>query len=86
MEINWITMIGLVAATFTTIAFVPQAIKTIRTRNTRDLSLAMYIILSTGVIMWLIYGIFINDLPVILANAITSVFIISILILKIKYK
>ncbi len=86
MELNWITMIGLVAATFTTIAFVPQAIKTIRTRNTRDLSLAMYIILSTGVIMWLIYGIFINDLPVILANAITSVFIISILILKIKYK
>jgi len=86
MELSWITMIGLVAATFTTIAFVPQAIKTIRTRNTRDLSLAMYIILSTGVIMWLIYGIFINDLPVILANAITSVFIISILILKIKYK
>ncbi len=86
MEINWITLIGLVAATFTTIAFVPQAIKTIRTRNTRDLSLAMYIILSTGVILWLIYGIFINDLPVILANAITSVFIISILILKIKYK
>jgi len=86
MEISWITIVGLVAATLTTISFIPQALKTIKTRNTRDLSLSMYIILALGVSMWLIYGLIINDLPVILANAVTSVFIFTILFLKIRYK
>lgn len=86
MEINWITMLGLFAATLTTIGFIPQAIKTIRTKNTRDISLGMYVLLTVGVFSWLAYGIFIQDLPVILANAITSVFIVTILILKITYK
>lgn len=79
-------MLGLFAAVLTTVGFIPQAVKIIRTRHTRDLSLGMYILLMIGVLSWLSYGILIKDLPVIAANGVTSVFIISILILKIRYK
>ena len=81
-----ITLLGLVAATLTTASFLPQAIKTIKTRHTKDLSLGMYVLLTTGASLWLIYGILIKDLPIILANGITLIFIITILILIIKYK
>lgn len=83
---NNITIIGLFAAVFTTSAFLPQALKTIRTKNTKDLSLSMYIVFSTGVFLWLIYGLLIKDIPVIIANAITFVFAVTILGFKIKYK
>lgn len=83
---NFITILGLVAATCTTIAFLPQAIKAIRTRHTKDLSLRMYALLTTGIVLWLIYGVFKNDLPIILANGVTLVFAATILFLKIKYK
>ncbi len=78
--------IGFTAAILTTLSFLPQAIKTIKTRNTKDLSLTMYSIFSIGVMLWFIYGIFINDLPVIIANAVTLVFALVILLYKIKYK
>ncbi len=81
-----ITLLGLLAAVFTTSSFIPQAIKTIRTKNTKDLSLTMYAVFSTGVLLWLIYGLFINDVPVIIANAITMVFALIILSYKIRYK
>ncbi len=83
---NLITVLGLVAATCTTISFLPQAVKTIRTKHTKDLSLEMYSILTFGIFLWLLYGIFIGDLPIILANGITLVFCITILFLIIKYK
>ncbi len=83
---NFITILGLVAATCTTISFIPQAVKAIRTRHTKDLSLGMYALLTTGIILWLIYGVFKNDLPIILANGVTLVFAATILFLKIKYK
>ncbi|MEF8874854.1 MAG: SemiSWEET transporter, partial [Candidatus Thermoplasmatota archaeon] len=67
------------AATCTTISFLPQAIKVIRTRDTRSLSLPMYIILTTGVLLWLTYGILVNDIPVIAANTVTSIFSVIIL-------
>lgn len=84
MESN--TILGLLAATCTTIAFLPQAIRTIKTRQTKDLSLGMYSILTTGVFLWLFYGILVGDLPLILANAITFIFAFIILIFKLKYK
>ena len=84
MEIN--TILGLIAAICTTIAFLPQAIKTIKTKQTKDLSLGMYLVLTTGVLLWIIYGILIGDLPIILANSITFIFTATILILIIKYK
>lgn len=80
------TYIGLAAAMLTTFAFLPQAIKIIRTRHTKDISLVMYIIFTTGIALWLIYGLFIKDLPIIVANIITLVLSISILIMKIRYK
>jgi len=81
-----ITLIGLAAATLTTSSFIPQAIKTIRTRNTKGLSLTMYVVFSTGVLIWLVYGIAIHDFPVTIANAITLIFALIILIYKLKYK
>lgn len=79
-------IIGLMAAACTTISFLPQAIKVIRTRNTKDLSLPMYVILTTGVFLWLVYGIFIVDWPIIVANSITIIFCLIILGMKLKYK
>lgn len=80
-----ITVIGLIAATLTTISFLPQAIKTARTKETKDLSLGMYISFTTGVFLWLVYGLFIKDAPLIVANVITLVLAAYILILKIKH-
>jgi len=52
-----ITVIGLVAAAFTTFAYVPQAVQTIKTKNTKSLSLLMYVIMTIGIVLWLSYGI-----------------------------
>jgi MtN3 and saliva related transmembrane protein len=78
--------IGFIAATMTTISFLPQVIKTWKMKDTRDISLLMFIILATGIFLWIIYGFIIQDLPVILANSITFVFVIMILFFKLKYK
>lgn len=80
------TVIGLIAASCTTAAFLPQAIRIIRTKHTKDISLAMYLIFSTGVFCWLIYGVLMRDIPIIAANLITFIFSFTILVLKIRYK
>ncbi len=85
MDINYIAIIGLIAGTCTTISFLPQVIKTFKTKETKDISMSMYIVLATGILLWMIYGILIKDLPVILANSISFVLAIIVLILKIKY-
>lgn len=74
--------LGYIAATFTTISFLPQAIMTIRTRDTEGLSLSMYSIFTLGVFFWLIYGIKINNNAIIIANAIT--FLLAAAILSVK--
>jgi len=83
---DFFTLIGLAAAACTTISFLPQAIKVIKTRDTKSLSLTMYIILTTGVLLWLIYGLLVRDIPVIAANTITSVFSSIILVSIIFYR
>ncbi|HAM98803.1 MAG TPA: hypothetical protein DCQ26_09360 [Marinilabiliales bacterium] len=80
------SFIGFLAAILTTSAFIPQAYKTIRTRNTKGLSLFMYLIFSVGVALWLVYGISIGDYPVMVANAVTLVFALVILAFKLRYK
>lgn len=80
------TIIGLVAATCTTISFLPQAMQVIKTKHTKDLSLAMYLIFTIGIFLWLVYGIMILDLPLIIANAITLILASTILVMKLKYK
>ncbi len=84
MELS--TALGFIAATLTTIAFLPQAIRIIRTRHTRDISLAMYVTFTTGIFFWLVYGLLTDDLPIVAANTITFIFSFTILLLKIKYK
>ncbi|MEZ5009541.1 MAG: SemiSWEET transporter [Chitinophagales bacterium] len=80
------TIIGLIAATCTTISFLPQVIQVMKTKHTKDLSLAMYLIFTIGIALWFIYGLMIKDLPIIIANAITLILAAIILGMKLKYK
>ena len=76
-------IIGYIAATLTTVSFLPQAVLTIRTRDTQSLSLSMYSLFTAGVLFWLIYGLSISDKAIILANSITFALAFSILAFKI---
>jgi MtN3 and saliva related transmembrane protein len=83
---NWITIMGFVAASLTTCAFLPQVIKTWRMKETRNISLWMYLIFTIGVSLWLGYGILIGDYPIAIANGATLILALIILIAKIRYK
>lgn len=74
--------VGLAAAVLTTGSFVPQAIRVLKTRDTRAISLAMYAMFTSGSLLWFIYGICIRSTSVIAANAITFLLALTILILK----
>ena len=78
--------IGYFAAFCTTVAFIPQAYKVWKTKSTKDISLSMFIIFTTGVLSWLIYGITIANFPIILANSITLTLSIFILVYKILFR
>ena len=75
-------MIGYLAATLTTASFLPQAILTIKTRDTESLSLGMYSAFTLGVLLWLIYGLYLSDKAIIFANAVT--FLLAAFILSFK--
>lgn len=83
MSMEWL---GTVAAVLTTVAFVPQAAKTIRTRDTRGISLGMYAMFTTGVAFWFGYGLVLHSWPMIVSNAIAFVLAMTILILKLRHK
>jgi MtN3 and saliva related transmembrane protein len=83
---DWVKIVGYLAAAATTIAFLPQAFHTIKTKNTKGISLGMYLVFTFGVIMWLLYGIFRKDVPIISANTVTLILTIIILVYKLKYK
>jgi len=85
MSLDWTTLIGLVAATCTTCSFLPQVIKILRTKRTKDVSLLMYTILTTGLFLWLIYGFILKDLPLILANTVSFTLSMCVLVLKIRH-
>lgn len=76
--------IGFAAAALTTVAFVPQALKALKSRDTHSLSLGMYVIFTCGVILWGVYGYLRRDWAMILANTITGVLALAILIAKIR--
>ncbi len=78
-------MIGVSAGTLTTIAFLPQVVRAWRTRSTRDVSLNMYLVLVTGVALWLAYGLLRSDLPLILANSVTLLLAGTVLALKLRH-
>lgn len=79
-------LLGLVAGTFTTIAFIPQVVKSWRTRSTEDVSFGMFGLFSTGVALWLWYGVWIGSWPIVLANIFTLALSLAILYLKVRYK
>jgi MtN3 and saliva related transmembrane protein len=78
--------VGTLAATLTTIAFLPQAVLIWRTRATHSVSLGMYSIFTTGVVLWLIYGVMLQAWPIIVANAITLALAAFILWMKLRHK
>lgn len=84
--ISLVTVLGLLAGALTTISFVPQVIKTWKTKSAKDLSLGMYSIFCTGVALWLIYGIMMEDIPIIIANAVTLLLAMMILYFKFAYE
>ncbi len=83
---NSITWIGLLAGTLTTISFFPQMLKTWKTRSTKDISLEMFLLFCSGLLLWIIYGLFLRDIPVIMTNVATFILAFPILVLKLKYK
>ena len=82
---NPITLLGLAAAFCTMVSFLPQAIKTIRTRDTSGISLSMYGLFTFGTLLWLLFGLFTSNIPVTAANGVTLIFALIILVYKIKY-
>ena len=86
MEKIHIGIIGMIAGACTTVAFVPQIIKILRTKHVRDISLMMYTVLTTGILLWLIYGIFLEEIPIILANAVAFILCLSVIIMKLAYR
>jgi len=80
-----ITIIGLVAATFTTFSFIPQALKILKKKETKDLSLLMCLSLETGIFLWFVYGLLIGNIPIVVANGVTLIFTTLVLVLKLKF-
>jgi len=77
---------GYVAATLTTVAFIPQAVKTLKSRDTRSISLGMYIVFTVGVGFWLMYGLYLHSLPMIVSNVITLALAAAILAMKLRWR
>ncbi|SEH30614.1 SemiSWEET transporter [Magnetospirillum fulvum] len=78
-----IDLLGLVAGAMTTVSFVPQAVKTLRTRQTRDISLSMWLLFCCGVGVWIVYGLLVPAWPVVAANIPTLILAGVILAVKI---
>ena len=81
-----LTILGLIAGALTTVAFLPQVIKTWKSKSAKDFSFGMLITFSMGLLLWLIYGICKQELPIILANLVTLCLNVTIIILKMKFE
>lgn len=78
-------ILGIMAGILCTFSFIPQVVKIFRTKNARDISLLTFSVFSLGVILWLIYGIAIKEWPIIIANAVSLILILAIVVMKVKY-
>lgn len=81
-----IILVGYIAGILTTISFVPQVARAWKLKETRDLSLAMLLLFSAGVLLWTLYGFWVSSIPIIAANTVTFILILVLLWLKIRYK
>jgi MtN3 and saliva related transmembrane protein len=86
MMMNGIQILGLMAGCLTTAAFLPQVVKTWKSRSAKDLSLGMFSLFCLGVAMWLAYGLAVKDLPVIAANLVTLLLASTLLFFKLRFK
>jgi MtN3 and saliva related transmembrane protein len=77
--------IGLVGAALTTFSFLPQTVKAIKTKHTKDLSMPMLVMLISGIACWVTYGLLIKDIPLIIANSISLVLMITLFFIKRKF-
>lgn len=84
MMIEPITLLGYLAALCTTLSFVPQVIHTLRTQDTSAISLGMYSLFVFGICLWLVYGVYLGEKPIIIANIVTIGLASCILGLKIR--
>ena len=80
-----VDLIGSLASTLTTIAFVPQVWRIWKTRSARDLSLTMYLIFTSGVVLWLIYGLMLGAMPIIVGNVVTLLLAGTVVAMKLKF-
>ena len=80
------TMIGYAAGTLTTFCFLPQLIHTFKTKSVDDLHLPALVLFDCGLVLWLVYGIYLHSWPMILANAVTLAFQMALLGLKLRYR
>ena len=78
-------LVSAAAATLTTAAFLPQALHIIRYKDTRAISLHMYVAFAAGVLLWLVFGLIIGNLPIIVSNAVTLGLALAIIAMKLKY-
>jgi MtN3 and saliva related transmembrane protein len=79
-------LLGLAAGALTTAAFLPQVIKTWKSRSAKDLSLGMFSLFCLGVLLWLVYGLMVMDIPVIAANLVTLMLASTLLFFKLRFK
>ena len=83
---DWTQIIGLAAGVCTATSLIPQVVKTIREKKAEDVSLAMLLVLMTGISLWIVYGIKKNDLPIMATNSFSLLVNITMIILRLKYK
>ena len=83
---NFVSLVGFGAGTLCTLAYLPQALHSFRTKSVRDISLVMLVSLNVGLLLWVAYGFLIHSLPMILPNAITFFLAFPLLIMKLRYR
>jgi MtN3 and saliva related transmembrane protein len=86
MSMDPITILGLTAAAFTTVCLLPQLLKVYKTKSTKDISTFMFALYCCGVFLWLVYGLYLSNLPIVIANSLAFIQAAVILMLKLKYK
>ena len=85
MEVSWISLVGAVAGMSTTGAFLPQVVRAWRTRSTHDISLSMFLLTVFGLLLWFIYGLVLNDWPLIITDAVSLILAGTVVGLKLRY-
>jgi len=80
------SLVGFAAGSLCTLAYLPQALQSFRTKSVRDISLTMLLSLNVGLVLWVVYGLFIRSLPIILPNAVTFLLAFPLLVMKMRYR